>query len=152
MKNHVIATPKGTALDEGLVQAYLHTHYRIHPSDTTEGFTLRIGVASEALRALMSHFHRPSAVFITAYNPLGQALSDADNQVRHRLLAQELAQRSFPHWAGVGEGDAGDWPGEESFLALGLELAAAQRLGAAHEQNAVVWAGPDAVPKLVLLR
>lgn len=97
MKNHVIATPEGTALDEGLVQAYLHTHYRIHPSDTTEGFTLCIGVASEALRALMSHFHRPSAVFITAYNPLGQALSDADNRARHRMLAQELAQRSFPH-------------------------------------------------------
>jgi hypothetical protein len=35
---------------------------------------------------------------------------------------------------------------------LGLDLAAAHRLANDFEQNALVWVGADAVPKLVLLR
>jgi hypothetical protein len=34
---------------------------------------------------------------------------------------------------------------------LGLALEAAKSLGRRHEQNAVVWSGPDAVPQLVML-
>lgn len=151
--NHTIrATAASTALPDDLLQAYLHTSYRVHPSSVADAFTLHVGVTCNPLKALMSRFKRPSAAFITAYNPLGQALTDEENQARHLALQQELVHRSLPHWPGIGEGDDNTWPGEESFLVLGLDLAAAQRLGQAYEQNALVWAGADAVPKLVLLQ
>ncbi len=35
---------------------------------------------------------------------------------------------------------------------LGLPLEEARALGNEFEQNAIVWSGPDAVPKLILLR
>ncbi len=41
---------------------------------------------------------------------------------------------------------------EESFFALGLDLDAARDLGTRYKQDAIVWVGEDAVPKLILLR
>lgn len=152
MMNHVLPPLGGANLADGLIQTYLNTDYRIHPSDLTEGFTLHIGAANDKLRSLMGRFNRRTAAFITAFNPLGKSLMDEDNQTRHLALKHELVQRSLPHWPGVGIGRDDSWPGEESFLVLGLELAAAQRLATMYEQNAFVWVGFDAVPKLVLLR
>ena len=42
--------------------------------------------------------------------------------------------------------------GEASYLIFGLTLEAAKMLGMRLEQNAIVWAGVDAVPQLILLR
>ena len=92
------------------------------------------------------------AAFITACNPLSQLLSDAENQQRQTELAAELARRSLTYLEGLGQSASGDWPGEPSFLVLGLALEAAKTMGRAYGQNAVVWCGPDAVPSLVLLR
>ncbi|MDP3229628.1 MAG: DUF3293 domain-containing protein [Acidovorax sp.] len=156
MKNHTIhamgATTEASCLAENLVEAYLKTAYGVHASDVAGSFALRIGEPSDVLRALMTRFNRASTAYITACNPFGEALSAQDNLARHQRLGQELAHRSLPHWPGIGEGPDGAWPGEDSFLVLGLDLVAAQRLGQAFEQNALVWAGSDAVPKLVLLR
>jgi len=41
---------------------------------------------------------------------------------------------------------------EKSFFALGVDLETAKNLGICYQQNAIVWAGADAVPKLILLR
>jgi hypothetical protein len=46
----------------------------------------------------------------------------------------------------------GTWPGEKSFLVLGLDLETAIRLGREFRQNALVWADEDAIPRLILLR
>jgi hypothetical protein len=46
----------------------------------------------------------------------------------------------------------GDWLQERSYFALGLDQSAAFELGAKFHQDAVVWAGPDAIPRLLLLR
>lgn len=35
---------------------------------------------------------------------------------------------------------------------LRISLEAAKELGARYEQNAIVWAGADAMPQLILLR
>ena len=141
-----------TTLPEGLLAAYRATEYRVYPSDDQAGFTLCIGVKQSDLLSLMKRFSVKSAAYITAWNPLGKRLSDAENQSRHVALQKVLKERSLPHWPGIGQGTVGNWPGEESFLILGLDLAVAKRLASDFEQNAFVWVGADAVPQLVLLQ
>ena len=53
---------------------------------------------------------------------------------------------------GAGADPTGAWPAEKSFLALGVGEEAARNLGNCFHQDAVVWVGPDAVPRLLLLR
>lgn len=143
--------PDRTRLPGALVEAYLATTYQVHPTSSTPGFTLRVGQACPELAALMRRFNRQSAAFITAWNPLGNVLSDGENRARNETLRQVLEQRSLLHWAGIGMGLTGEWPGEESFLVLGLDLQAARRLAQDVEQNAFVWAGANCTPELVLL-
>ena len=54
--------------------------------------------------------------------------------------------------SGFGEDGEGLWPGEPSFLALGVSLDTAKSLGVEFHQNAIVWASEDATPQLILLR
>ncbi len=136
-------------LDASLINAYLETEYRVtqaHP------LVLRVDVPSPELASLYKAKGASCAAFITACNPFSCELSDADNAKRQAELAAELKRRSLSFFEGVGQHPSGDWPGEPSFLVLGLALEAAKSLGKAYEQNAVIWCGPDAVPSLVLLR
>jgi hypothetical protein len=52
----------------------------------------------------------------------------------------------------MGFDPSGNWPAEKSFLALGLDLEVSRALGAEFQQNAVLWANADAIPRLILLR
>lgn len=70
-------------------------------------------------------------------------------------LRDELVRRSLqPEQIINGEGrdPTGAWPAEKNFLALGLDLETSMLLGREFCQNAVVWAGKDAIPRLILLR
>lgn len=150
--DHILEPKHGTVLPRVLVTAYLGTDYRVYANGGQAGFSLRVGQFEAVLLALMRQHVRHTAAYVTAFNPMGQACSDADNQVRNATLQEALSRRSLPHWLGLGQGTDPSWPGEESFLVLGLDLAAAQRLAQEFGQNALVWAGSDAVPRLVLLR
>jgi hypothetical protein len=136
-------------LDASLVTAYRETEYRV-----TEGepFVLKVDEPCPALLGLYRAKNVLCAAFITAYNPFSQELTDAENAVRQKDLAFELKRRSLSYFEGIGQHPSRDWPGEPSFLALGLALEAAKSLGKAFEQNAIIWCGADAVPNLVLLR
>ena len=72
--------------------------------------------------------------------------------MRQGELTAELIRRGLAFLEGVGQHRSGDWPGEPSFLVLGLALEVAKSLGKHYEQNAIIWCGPDAVPQLTLLR
>ena len=89
--------------------------------------------------------------FITACNPFSRSLDAHSNQLRQGDLAAELRHRSLSYQSGEGRHPTNGWPAEPSFLVLGLALEAAKSLGRCHEQNAIVWSGPDAVPQLVML-
>ncbi len=136
-------------LPPALIQAYCETEYRVFAETP---FALTVGIASLELIALYQAHKVASAAFITAFNPFSQELTAEENHRRQAELAKELTRRSLEFVEGVGQHPSGDWPGEPSFLAFGLELEAAKSLGKAFEQNAIVWCGSEAVPNLVLLK
>lgn len=74
------------------------------------------------------------------------------NAAAHARLGAELAAAGYRVVEGAGEDPDGRWPAEPSYLVLGMDLEAARELGRRYGQNAIVWAGADAVPELLLLR
>ena len=88
---------------------------------------------------------------MTACNPFSQALDDSANDARQAVLTRELHQHGLTHIKRIDQHPINGWPGEQSFLVLGLSREDARMLGARHEQNAIVWCRPDAVPELVFL-
>ncbi len=138
-----------TVIDRELVQAFRETEYRVHGE---QPFTLRVDEASPELLGLYRQRRISSSAFITACNPYSSCVDDAENQARQAELAQELSSRGLTFIDGVGQHPSNNWPGEISILALGLDLEAAKALGNRYEQNAILWAGADGLPLLILLR
>ena len=142
-----------TVISPSLIQAYLETDYGVNADPA---FVLKVGVFSEPLARLLEHHHCDCAAYLTACNPLSEDVGAAENAVRQAELSRELKERSLRFIEGVGQGSQGEWPeqwpGEASFLVLGLSLEASRALGRKHAQNALIWCAKDAVPQLVLLR
>ena len=131
------------------IQAYLETHYQVHGFSPT---LMKIGEGNATLAAIHRSNGVEASAFVTACNPFSEPLDDAANAERQKILAVELTQRGLTFIEGVGQHPSNDWAGEASFLVLGVSVEEAKELGARFGQNAIVWAGSDAVPKLVLLR
>lgn len=140
---------QNSVVSQNSIQAYLETNY--HVSGATP-LTLNIGVANAPLAALHKSHSVESSAYLTACNPFSHALDDSVNDARQAVLARELQQHGLTYINGIGQHPTNGWTGEQSFLVLGLSREDARMLGARHEQNAIVWCGPDAVPELVLLR
>ena len=138
-----------SVIDPATIQAYLETHYRVHGE---EPFVLHIGQVSSDLLLLYERHEVVSAAFVTGCNPFSQKLCEAENRDRQSSLAEELTRRSLTFVKAMGQHPSNEWPGEESFLVLGLGLEAAKVLGERFGQNAIVWCGVDAVPQLIVLR
>jgi Protein of unknown function (DUF3293) len=139
-----------TQIPAGKIQAYLKTDYRF--SEGLDAITLHVDLRSVELARIYASFSVACGVFITAHNPWGESQSDEANDVANESLAAELAAASTKVFEGAGADPSGDWPAEKSFFALGIDLDAARSLGTRYKQDAVVWIGADAVPKLILLR
>ena len=138
-----------TVIDKDTIKAYHETHYRI---EGDVRMTLLVGTRNASLAALHEVTKVESSAFVTGCNPFSKPFDPAANAQRQEALAQELTELRVKVIDGIGQHPSGEWPGEPSFLVLGLSLDAAKELGARYEQNAIIWAGPDAVPQLVLLR
>ena len=132
------------------IGAYRATHYRVGTGP--EAFTLRIDIPSSPLRRLYENTGHTCGVFITAFNPIGEQQSAHANETAHAGLRECLCALTPHVIEGVGADPAGAWPKEKSYLALGIDNTTARYLGARFCQDAVVWAGPDAIPQLLLLR
>lgn len=137
-----------TTIDAAMIQAYRETEYRVHGD---EPFILRVGQPCDALAAIHKRHRVDCSAYITACNPYSQPLDDAANTRRHADLGHELRKRSLTAFGGLGQHPSNQWPGEASYLVLGLTLEAAKTLGTRFEQNAIVWSGADATPQLILL-
>lgn len=142
-------TTVDTSLHPALVQAYLETDYCVRVAD---GLVLRCGEYSSALAATHGRLGVESSAFLTACNPYSQPRDSADNALAQTALARALDRLGLRWLPGIGRHPHASWPGEESFLVLGIDRDAACALAAEYQQNAFVWCGPSAVPELVLLR
>ncbi|TVS10748.1 MAG: DUF3293 domain-containing protein [Wenzhouxiangella sp.] len=136
-----------SVLDRQLVELYRQADYRVD-----RGFVLRVDHPGVELARWHARQGVDCSAFVTACNPRGQQLDEQSNRRRTARLEAVLAESGRVFVPGVGQDPSGDWPGEASFLVAGLSLAAAQDLGRQFAQNAVVWSGEDAVPRLILLR
>jgi hypothetical protein len=139
-----------TLIQPDKIRAYLATDY--HMGHAEADTVLRVGAQSPGLAALFAAQGVGCGAFITAYNPRGQLQSDRANDRAHIRLAERLADLDLTTVEGSGSEKGSDWPAERSYFAFGLDLEAAKAMGLEFDQDAIVWAGPDAVPRLVLLR
>ena len=139
-----------TRIPRELLQAYLATLYEAQTGEPAP-LVLRIGEHSPRLLAAHRKAKVDASVFITAFNPEGRPLSAEENEVRHQQLMNALRDRVPVLFEGRGYSPANDWE-ERSVLALGVPLGSARELGTSFGQNAIVWSGADAVPRLILLR
>jgi hypothetical protein len=110
---------------------------------------------SEPLSQLFNASGHRCAAFLTACNPFGVRQDPESNRAACAALRNRLNEYISPSdrvIQGAGCDPSGGWPPEESFLVLGLDLEAARVLGREFRQNAILWASPDAIPRLILLR
>ena len=136
-------------IDRNKIQAFLETEYHVFGNSP---FTLRIGEPSSALAAECKRNCAKSSAFITACNPSSKPIDDSANAERHISLRQELIERNLAFIEGVGEHPTSGWPGEASFLILGVDLEIARDLSSQLQQDAFVWVGSDWLPQLILLK
>jgi hypothetical protein len=127
----------------------MDTEYRVHVGLP---FTLRIAQVNSDLLEEHQRNRVDCSAFLTACNPFSREVNEVTNRERQQDLAQVLAKRGLTVLHGIGQHPSNNWPGEESFFVLGLNLEAAKMLGECFEQNAIVWCGPEGSPQLVLLR
>lgn len=132
------------------IEAYLDTHYRV--GVRPDAFVLRVGQHSPTLASRYAAIGSDCALFITAFNPLGQKQDDAANEAAHARLGEQLRAASDHVIEGEGADPAENWPPEKSYLAFGIDADTARELGRHFQQDAVVWIGNDAIPQLLLLR
>jgi len=136
------------SLDLGLISAYRSTQYHVF---STPFFVLRVDQRSEELAALFEQSGVGCAAYVTAWNPLGMVTPDDINAAAHEQLRSDMRVAGYPFLDGEGRGISGDWPPETSILILGLPRTAAKKLGRRYRQNAILWAGADAIPNLIML-
>ncbi len=149
LERGIVVSDTPTSIDPTVVTAYRETEYRVHSDPPV---VLLVGTRNSGLRSLHERHGVASSVFITAFNPYSRELDPAENASRQASLAAELRRLNLAHIPGIGQHPSNGWPGEPSFLSLGLDLEAAKALGIRWEQNAIVWTGADGVPQLLLLR
>ncbi|MGY6629421.1 MAG: DUF3293 domain-containing protein [Wenzhouxiangella sp.] len=133
-------------VDETLWQAYRDTDYCVL---TTPPLVLAVDRPSPGLACLFSTHKAERAVFITAWNPFSRETSDTDNESAQQRLAARLQAQASRVLPAEGRSRRGDWRPESSFLALGIDQPTAIALGREFGQNAIVWSGPDARPRLI---
>jgi hypothetical protein len=139
-----------SAIPADLVDQYRRTEY--HVDFPGAPFMLRIETPSADLAALLAREKVSSAAFMTAYNPYSRKVTEAENRAANERLRRELDEAEFEVLPARAVNPLGDWPVEESFLIVGMEQPLAEEFGRRYEQNAIVFAGKDSVPRLLLLR
>lgn len=135
-----------TTAPASLIRAYRAARYQVLGPVP---FLLRPGRPSAPLRRWMAASGARSACLITAHNPGSRRRSTLQNRradARLRAALAGLVQRPLIRTRALDP--SGRWPAEDGYLALGLRRAEALALARRFGQNAVLWAGPKARPRL----
>lgn len=136
-------------VSDGQLAAFHATHYRVDGPDGS--FVLRIGAHSPELQRLHGSRDAASSAYLTAWNPLGEIVPPETNARNQLALERDLAALGVSVLSGEGSDPDSGWA-EQSLLAIGLSREQAIELGNRYRQLAIVFAGQDAIPELVLLR
>ena len=139
-----------SVIAKDLIASYLHANYQIGADP--DSIFLRIDQYSKPLAKLLIASGQSCAAIISAYNPCSRRLSNEKNCAAHESLRNLLHRHSYPIIECLNTDPADIWPAEKSFFVPGLDLNSAQTLGQQFDQNAIVWIGSDAIPRLILLR
>jgi hypothetical protein len=118
-------------------QASLEAAYRaaVYRVDAPEGpFILRAGQSSPEADALLRRHGHACWAYLTACNPGSVILSSEENLARSAQLRERLA--GWPFLEGEGSAPDGSWPGEKSFLVLGIDEPVAHALARGFHQAA----------------
>ena len=140
-----------STLPPSQIDVYLGTEYVVHASRASPTFTLRAGQRSRDLSALLLRYRATAAAFLTAWNPQSLPLEQDLNRLRQSDLAGLLEAAGLAHLSGIGRDPSGQWPGEESFLVMGIERSMADGLARRFGQNAYLWCKADGWAELVLM-
>lgn len=116
-----------------------------------EGTMVRLvpGRPCARIRALLQSRSARTAIYITAWNPMGRSQSRTTNVRVNCKLESDLHKLTKHIWYGAGRSRDGSWE-EESFLALGISLRESKRLARKYRQVAIVWVGRTGIPRIVL--
>lgn len=136
---------------QALLTAYRETDYWCAGFQTLAPFSLRVDTHQPALQSLYQLFRVDCAAFITACNPLSQAVTDEENRLRQERLRMELASSGYATLPAEGRPLKPGWHPEASWLVPGLSLQSARQLGQRYQQHAIVWAGADCIAQLQVL-
>jgi hypothetical protein len=139
-----------TSSDAELRDAYRRTEYRV--DEDGFAFVLLVDRHSSALLACHVACGVDCSTFITAWNPRSLPAAQDINEAAMTRLEGAVQAQGLRALHGVGVDPRGDWPGEPSLLVLGLGEAAGVELARAFDQHAIVCAGEDAIPRLVMCR
>lgn len=132
-------------IDRRLVEAYLHTSYAVLPAPFPP---VHIGVLHPVLESWLDERNIKTFAFITAWNPFSQVSTLSENHANNKDLEADLLQAARCILPGLGSDADGNWPPEESFLALDIAADSAIRLGRKYRQNAIVWWEKGKAPAL----
>lgn len=130
-----------------IIEAYKKTKYTAE-----NGITLLIDAQSYELDKLLKTSGLKSAIYITAWNPFSKMKSSDQNNKMNKLLKSDLMMMVSEENIidGFGEDPSGEWPGEKSFLALGILKEQGINLSEKYGQNAFVYHELDLKTELVL--
>jgi len=133
-----------------LIHAYRRTEYRV--ADGSYAFAMRVDEPSDSLRTCHAAFGVDASAFITACNPGSVPTPDALNEAAMMQLEHAVEDAGYFVLHGRGVDPTAAWPGEPSLLVLGIDEADATALARRFGQYAIVYAGADATPRLVLVK
>lgn len=136
-------------IDQHFIDSYRTAEYRVYGSLP---MTLQIDVASPSLRSLHRLAGVAQSAFITASNPYSDIVEDSINHQQQQSLAADLSGIGLQYIDAEGVDPIEEWQREAGYWVLDCSLEQVSALGKVYRQNAVVWAGDDAVPRLILLR
>ncbi|KMY85495.1 4'-phosphopantetheinyl transferase [Candidatus Paraburkholderia calva] len=128
-------------------EAYLAAVYRVFGAAAID---MTIGTANPAAAALIEAHGAHGAVFVTAFNPFGTKLDDAQNDTRQRALIARIGALKQPALPGEGFDPTGAWQAEASVFVPGATREMADALMIEFEQNAVVFVDEIGIPELLL--
>ena len=133
-----------------LLAAYRATTYRVFFPDAV--CDLRLDQTSEKLRQFLDNSGVLTFAILTAYNPASSKFDDASNERLQTEIEQVFKREKRLVFPGENRADDEIWPIEKSCCVLGLSLLDACELGARYGQNAIVFGGVDAIPRLYWIK